>query len=121
MGLRRSVRELNLTHEYLTSFQDRDDWKMLDRINTVVFSTPLKFKFVTFYPTRDYAATIRFTLVTENDNLDAGALKIGPLKNPTETRPVVFDGFQESNVDEGRVLGDSVNGCVSLWPSPFRS
>ncbi|GJC81486.1 hypothetical protein ColLi_04324 [Colletotrichum liriopes] len=65
-----STRKLNLTHEYLVSFHETNDsggaqfalqigtplgqnstagrpslsdWKMLDRNNTVVFSTPLKF------------------------------------------------------------------------------
>lgn len=59
------------------------------------------------------------TEVFPNDNSGGGALQIGMLKKPTETKTVVFDGFQESDLNEGKILGgifveDSANGCVSL-------
>ncbi|TQN68173.1 Serine/threonine-protein kinase MST20 [Colletotrichum shisoi] len=55
----------------------------------------------------------------EANDSGGGALQIGLLKKPTETKTVVFDGFQESNIDEGQILGsifveDRADGCVSL-------
>ncbi|GJD02268.1 hypothetical protein ColKHC_11093 [Colletotrichum higginsianum] len=140
------ARKLNLTHEYLTSFHETNDsggaqfslqvgtplgqdgaagkpaasdWKMLDRNNTVVFSTPLKFDaWQNFAVTLDVPKNTMqvyfsegndplkpVTEVLPNDNSGGGALQIGLLKKPTETKTVVFDGFQESNIDEGQILG----------------
>lgn len=59
------------------------------------------------------------TEVLPNDNSGGGALQIGLLKKPTETKTVVFDGFQESPLDEGQIYGglfveNSADSCVSL-------
>ncbi|KZL79966.1 hypothetical protein CI238_09667 [Colletotrichum incanum] len=154
------TRKLNLTHEYLVSFHETNDsggaqfalqigtplgqngtagrpsptdWKMLDRNNTVVFSTPLKFDaWQNFAVTLDVPKNTMqvffsegndplkpVTEVLPNDNSGGGALQIGILKKPTETKTVVFDGFQESNLNEGQILGgifveNSANGCISL-------
>ncbi|KAK1448660.1 hypothetical protein CMEL01_07975 [Colletotrichum melonis] len=155
-----STRKLNLTHEYLTSFHETNDsggaqfalqigtplgqnstagkplstdWKMLDRNNSVIFSTALKFDVwqnwavtldvpkntiqVFFSEGNDPLKSV--TEVLPNNNVGGGALQIGLLKKPTETRTVVNDGFQESNLNEGQILGgifveNSANGCVSL-------
>ncbi|KAK1623466.1 hypothetical protein BDP81DRAFT_484921 [Colletotrichum phormii] len=142
-----STRKLNLTHEYLTSFHETNDsggahtaggpsstdWKMLDRNNSVIFSTALKFDIwqnwavtldvskntiqVFFSEGNDPLKSV--TEVLPNNNAGGGALQIGLLKKPTETKTVVNDGFQESNLNEGQILGgifveNSANGCVSL-------
>uniref|UniRef100_L2FKI0 Glycoside hydrolase 131 catalytic N-terminal domain-containing protein n=1 Tax=Colletotrichum fructicola (strain Nara gc5) TaxID=1213859 RepID=L2FKI0_COLFN len=153
-----SARKLNLTHEYLTSFHETNDsggaqfalqvglplgqngteppkenWKMLDRNNSVVFTTPLKFD-----TWQNWAVTLdvpqntmqvffsegneplkAVTKVLPNNNAGGGALQIGMLKKPTETKTVANDGFQESNLSEGQILGgifveNSANGCISL-------
>ncbi|OLN81946.1 hypothetical protein CCHL11_08641 [Colletotrichum chlorophyti] len=155
-----SARKLNLTHEYLTAFHETNDsggaqfalqlgtplgqnstlsgpassdWKMLDRDNKVVFSTPLKFDaWQNFGVTLDIpnnTLQVYFsegddplkpvTEVLPNNNAGGGALQIGMLKKPTETTTAVFDGFQENNLNEGQILGgifveNSANGCVSL-------
>lgn len=59
------------------------------------------------------------TKVLPNNNAGGGALQIGMLKKPTETKTVANDGFQESNLNEGQILGgifveNSANGCISL-------
>ncbi|TDZ53794.1 hypothetical protein CTRI78_v006766 [Colletotrichum trifolii] len=152
------ARKLNLTHEYATAFHETNDsggaqftlqlglplgqnkteppaanWKMLDRNNSLVFTTPLQFdKWQNFAVTLDvpkntmqvyYSEGIEplsaVTGVLPNNNAGGGALQIGILKKPTETKTVVFDGFQESNVNEGQILGgifieNSSDGCVSL-------
>ncbi|KAF9878268.1 hypothetical protein CkaCkLH20_04306 [Colletotrichum karsti] len=153
-----SSRKLNLTHEYLTAFHETNDsggaqfalqlglplgqngteppasnWKMMDRNNSVVFTTPLKFDVW-----QNFAVTLNVpqntmqvffsenneplksvTKVLPNNNAGGGALQIGMLKKPTETKTVVFDGFQEAGLNEGQILGgifveNSANGCVSL-------
>ncbi|KAF6812589.1 hypothetical protein CMUS01_13033 [Colletotrichum musicola] len=109
------------------------NWKMLDRKNAVVFTAPLKFDaWQNFAVTLDVpkntmqvffsegnAPLKAVTEVLPNDNTGGGALQIGMLKKPTETKTAVFDGFQESNLNEGQILGgifveNSANGCVSL-------
>ena len=57
-----------------------------------------------------------------NDNSGGGALQIGLLKKATETKTVVFDGFQESPLNEGQIYGglfieNSSDNCVSLGNS----
>ncbi|KAL0934491.1 uncharacterized protein CTRU02_211290 [Colletotrichum truncatum] len=153
-----SERKLNLTHEYLTAFHETNDsggaqfalqlglplgqngteppatnWKMLDRNNSVVFTTPLKFNaWQNFAVTLDVPQNTMqvffsegneplkaVTKVLPNNNAGGGVLQIGMLKKPTETKTVVNDGFQESGLNEGQILGgifveNSANGCVSL-------
>ncbi|KAJ0337223.1 hypothetical protein COL154_006143 [Colletotrichum chrysophilum] len=153
-----SARKLNLTHEYLTSFHETNDsggaqfalqlglplgqngteppkenWKMLDRNNSVVFTTPLKFdtwqnwavtldvpqNTMQVFFSEGNEALKAVTKVLPNNNAGGGALQIGMLKKPTETKTVANDGFQESNLNEGQILGgifveNSANGCISL-------
>lgn len=59
------------------------------------------------------------TEVLPNDNSGGGALQIGLLKKPTETKTVVFDGYQESPLNEGQIYGglfveNSADDCISL-------
>ena len=61
------------------------------------------------------------TGATPNNNTGGGQLQLGIAKKPTETKTVVFDGFQEHiNLrGEGQIYGglfveDSTGGCVSL-------
>ena len=56
-----------------------------------------------------------------NENAGGGQLQIGIAKKPTETKTVVFDGYQESIAlrGEGQIYGGiflekSDGGCVSL-------
>ncbi|CAN8100614.1 unnamed protein product [Discula destructiva] len=153
-----AARPLNLTHEYLTVFHETNDsagaqfalqtglqlgtsdtseaathsWRLADRNNTVVFSTPIDFEgWQNFAVTLDVPnntlqafyseGTDPLQAVTEvlpNDNSGGGALQIGVVKKPTETKTVVFDGFQESPLNEGLIYGglfveNSANDCVS--------
>ena len=53
-----------------------------------------------------------------NDNSGGGQYQLGILKKPTETTTVVFDGYQESGIDEGQIYGgifieDGAGGCIS--------
>ncbi|KAG8161117.1 hypothetical protein KVR01_009381 [Diaporthe batatas] len=151
-------RPLNLTHEYLAVWHETNDssaaqfalqlglplgsndtseavshsWKMLDRNNSVVFTSPLNFEeWVNFAVTVDIpnntlqvyfsegAAPLKaVSEVLPNDNSGGGALQIGLLKKPTETKTVVFDGYQESHLNEGQIYGglfveNSADNCVS--------
>ncbi|KAH8779909.1 hypothetical protein F5883DRAFT_689743 [Diaporthe sp. PMI_573] len=157
-----AARPLNLTHEYLTVWHETNDssgsqfalqlglplgsndtseaashsWKMLDRNNTVVFTSPLNFdEWANFAVTVDVpnnTLQVYFsegaeplqavTEVLPNDNSGGGALQIGVLKKPTETKTVVFDGYQESPLNEGQIYGglfveNSADHCVSLGAS----
>lgn len=54
-----------------------------------------------------------------NDNSGGGQFQIGIAKKPTETVSVVFDGYQESDLDEGQIyagifIEDSSKGCISI-------
>ncbi|KAI1466864.1 uncharacterized protein F4812DRAFT_433086 [Daldinia caldariorum] len=149
-------RTLNLTHEYLNvwhesadysanqfNFQtgtiigksgsDKNNFKVLNRQNTQVWSTP-----VDATAWQNFAITLDFeknTLqvyyskndeplkaVTEavyNDNSGGGQYQIGILKKPTGTSDVVNSGYQETGIKEGQIYGgifleDSADGCVSL-------
>ena len=58
------------------------------------------------------------TKLISNDNSGGGQFQIGLAKKPTETTSVVFDGYQEPNLDEGQIYGgifieDSSKGCLS--------
>ena len=53
-----------------------------------------------------------------NDNTGGGQYQVGVLKKLTETVSVVFDGYQEGNIDEGQIYGgvfieNSCNECLS--------
>ncbi|KAF3066591.1 hypothetical protein GL218_09047 [Daldinia childiae] len=128
-------RTLNLTHEYLNvwhesadysanqfNFQsgtiigksgsDKDSFKVLNRQNTQVWSTPID---ATAW--QNFAITLDF--VKKNDNSGGGQYQIGILKKPTGTSDVVNSGYQETGIEEGQIYGgifleDSADGCVSL-------
>ncbi|KAI1487164.1 hypothetical protein F5X96DRAFT_672931 [Biscogniauxia mediterranea] len=150
------ARPLNLTHEYLnvwheaadfsanqfnfemgtiigTSGADKNNFKILNRQNTEVFSVP-----VDDAAWQNFAITLDFdkntiqiyysagdepleavTDVLTNDNSGGGQYQIGMLKKPTGTDDVVNSGFQETGIDEGQIYGglfleDSADGCISL-------
>ncbi|RWA03725.1 hypothetical protein EKO27_g11385 [Xylaria grammica] len=149
-------RTLNLTHEYLNvwhetsdysanqfNFQtgtiigksggDKSTFKVLNRQNTEVWSTPidetawqnfaitLDFSKNTLqvYYSKDDEPLESVTEALANDNSGGGQYQIGILKKPTGTDDVVNSGYQEKNIDEGQIYGglfleDSADGCVSL-------
>lgn len=55
-----------------------------------------------------------------NDNTGGGQMQLGMAKKPTETKTVVWDGYQEPLLrPEGQTYGgvfveDSRDGCISL-------
>ncbi|KAI1338606.1 hypothetical protein F5Y15DRAFT_386364 [Xylariaceae sp. FL0016] len=149
-------RPLNLTHEYLTvwhessdysanqfnfelgtiigkSGSDKNTFKILNRQNTQVWSTPVDSK-----AWQNFAVTLDFTKNTlqvyyskddeplksvtsalTNDNSGGGQYQIGILKKPTGTSDVVNSGYQEKGINEGQIYGglfleDSASGCISL-------
>ena len=58
------------------------------------------------------------TKALPNDNTGGGQYQVGVLKKLTETVSVVFDGYQEGNIDEGQIYGgvfieNSCNECLS--------
>ncbi|KAI5926628.1 hypothetical protein F4810DRAFT_479078 [Camillea tinctor] len=150
------TKPLNLTHEYLnvwheaadfsanqfnfemgtiigTSGADKDNFKILNRQNTEVFSVPVdEAAWQNFAITLDFDKnTIQIfysagdeplasvTDVLTNDNSGGGQYQIGMLKKPTGTDDVVNSGFQETGIDEGQIYGglfleDSADGCISL-------
>ncbi|KAK3393503.1 hypothetical protein B0H63DRAFT_18837 [Podospora didyma] len=149
-------RALNLTHEYLNVWHEagdysanqfnfetgailgqsslpKDTWKVLDRKNKQIWSTPiLKTDW------QNFAITLNFdkntlqvyyskgdeplksvTSAVSNDNSGGGQYQIGILKKPTGTSDVVNAGYQESRLNEGLIYGglfieDSTGACVSL-------
>ncbi|KAI1498813.1 hypothetical protein F5X99DRAFT_391876 [Biscogniauxia marginata] len=149
-------RTLNLTHEYLnvwhetsdfsanqfnfelgtligTSGADKNNFKILNRQNTEVFSVPvdeaawqnfaitLDFdkNTIQIYYSTDDEPLVAVTEVLTNDNSGGGQYQIGILKKPTGTDDVVNSGFQETGIDEGQIYGalfleDSADGCISL-------
>ncbi|KAI1198728.1 hypothetical protein F5X97DRAFT_298681 [Nemania serpens] len=148
-------RKLNLTHEYLNVWHETADYsanqfnfqtgtiigrsgnkntfKVLNRQNTEVWSTPIdETAWQNFAITLDFAKnTLRVyyskndeplksvTSALYNDNSGGGQYQIGILKKPTGTSDVVNSGYQEKNLNEGQVYGglfleDSAGGCVSL-------
>ncbi|KAK3902341.1 hypothetical protein C8A05DRAFT_33960 [Staphylotrichum tortipilum] len=149
-------RALNLSHEYLNVWHEasdysanqfnfetgailgqsglaRDTWKVLDRKNKQIWSTPIvKNDWQNFAITLDFDKnTLRVyysqgdeplksvTSAVSNDNSGEGQYQIGILKKPTGTSDVVNSGYQESKLNEGLIYGslfieDSANGCVSL-------
>ncbi|KAI5861674.1 hypothetical protein GGS23DRAFT_576098 [Durotheca rogersii] len=149
-------RTLNLTHEYLNvwhetsdfsanqfNFQtgtiigksgsDKDTFKVLDRQNSQVWSTPIDAQaWQNFAITLDFAKNTlqvyyskgdepleAVTAPLRNDNSGGGQYQIGILKKPTGTSDVANSGFQEKGISEGQIYGglfleDSADGCVSL-------
>ncbi|KAI1329547.1 hypothetical protein F5Y16DRAFT_88611 [Xylariaceae sp. FL0255] len=150
------ARPMNLSHEYLnvwhetsdysanqfnfeagtiigTSGTDKNSFKILNRENTEVWSTPIDDT-----AWQNFAVTLDFnqntlqiyysenddplkavTSALSNDNSGEGQYQIGMLKKPTGTTNVVYDGYQESGINEGQIYGglfveDSTGGCISL-------
>lgn len=72
-----------------------------------------------FYSVGDEALKT-VTEALPNDNSGGGQLQLGMAKKPTETKTVVWDGYQESLTrKEGQSYGgvfieDSSGGCISL-------
>lgn len=62
---------------------------------------------------------VSVTAPLANNNTGGGQLQLGIAKKPTETKTVVWDGYQESMPNgEGQVYGgvfveDSSGGCIS--------
>ncbi|ORY60236.1 uncharacterized protein BCR38DRAFT_398434 [Pseudomassariella vexata] len=150
-----SSRPLNLTHEYLNVWHERADYngnqfnfqtgtvigqsyakdtfKILDRQNVLVWSTPIdatawqnfavtldfdKNTLQVYYSEGD-AALAAVTNVLTNDNSGEGQYQFGILKKPTGTSDVVNSGYQEKGILEGQIYGgifleDSADGCISL-------
>ncbi|KAK0754243.1 hypothetical protein B0T18DRAFT_312978 [Schizothecium vesticola] len=148
-------RALNLSHEYLNVWHEAadyssnqfnfqagqiigqsgqaDTWKLLDRRNKLLWSTPIDKKaWQNFAITLDYSKNtlqVYYSINDEplksaasafaNDNSGNGQFQIGILKKPTGTSDVVNSGFQSKNLNEGLIYGslfveDSAGGCVSL-------
>ncbi|KAK0734372.1 hypothetical protein B0T26DRAFT_67452 [Lasiosphaeria miniovina] len=149
-------RALNLSHEYLNVWHEaadysanqfnfeagailgqsglaRDTWKVLDRKNKQIWSTPiLKTDWQNFAITLDFNkntlqvyyskgddALKSVTSAVSNDNSGGGQYQIGILKKPTGTSDVVNAGYQESRLNEGLIYGslfieDSASACISL-------
>ncbi|KAF2841175.1 glycoside hydrolase family 131 protein [Patellaria atrata CBS 101060] len=151
-----ATRALNLTHEYLNvwhetadysanqfnfqtgtiigkSSSDRNNWKVLNRNNQLVWSTPMVADtWQNFAITLDFSKnTFQVYYSAGNDPLKSvtsslsnnlagnGQYQIGVLKKPTGTSDVVNSGYQQRNLNEGVIYGglfveDSAGGCVSL-------
>ena len=111
----------------------RDTWKVLNRQNRQVWSTPIdKTAWQNFAITLDFNKNTlqvyyskndeplkSVTSAVSNDNSGGGQYQIGILKKPTGTSDVVNSGYQERNLNEGLIYGslfieDSAGGCVSL-------
>ncbi|KAL2019802.1 hypothetical protein VTK56DRAFT_9153 [Thermocarpiscus australiensis] len=149
-------RPLNLSHEYLNVWHEAADysanqfnfeagailgqsklprhtWKVLDRQNRQIWSTPiLRNDWQNFAITLDFNRNTlqvyyskgdeplkSVTRAVSNDNSGEGQYQIGMLKKPTGTSDVVNSGYQESDLNEGLIYGslfveDSAGGCVSL-------
>jgi len=154
-----SVRQgqaLNLSHEYLNVFHERKDghgyhfaltlgtlvkrekqtdrrnWKVLNRINDIVFQTPmLTNEWENFAVTLDFEkntmkvyysqAQERLQAVTRefpNANDGWGRFELGIMKKSTGAKDMWRDGFHESNIHESQIYGgifieDSYDGCFS--------
>ncbi|KXX74097.1 hypothetical protein MMYC01_208909 [Madurella mycetomatis] len=149
-------RALNLSHEYLNVWHEaadysanqfnfqagailgqsslpRDTYKVLNRQNRQVWSTPiLRDDWQNFAITVDFNRNTlqvyysegdeplrSVTSAVSNNNAGEGQYQIGLLKKPTGTSDVVNSGYQESNLNEGLIYGslfveDSADGCISL-------
>ncbi|KAK3990343.1 hypothetical protein QBC44DRAFT_349951 [Cladorrhinum sp. PSN332] len=149
-------RPFNLSHEYLNVWHEagdyssnqfnfeagailgqsslaRDTWKVLDRRNKQIWSTPiLRNEWQNFAITLNFQRnTLRVyyskgeeplksvTNAVSNDNSGQGQYQIGILKKPTGTSDVVNSGYQQRNLNEGLIYGslfleDSANDCISL-------
>ncbi|KAK0656727.1 hypothetical protein B0T16DRAFT_315696 [Cercophora newfieldiana] len=151
-----AARALNLSHEYLLVWHEasdysanqfnfeagailgqsslaRDTYKVLDRQNKQIWSTPIdKTAWQNFAITLDFSKNTlqvyyskgdeplkSVTSAISNNNAGAGQYQIGILKKPTGTSDVVNSGFQSRNLNEGLIYGslfleDSASSCVSL-------
>ncbi|KAK0632282.1 hypothetical protein B0T14DRAFT_28387 [Immersiella caudata] len=151
-----ATRALNLSHEYLLVWHEasdysanqfnfeagailgqsslaRDTYKVLDRNNRQIWSTPIdRTAWQNFAITLDFGKNTlqvyyskddeplkSVTSAVSNNNAGAGQYQIGILKKPTGTSDVVNSGFQSRNLNEGLIYGslfveDSASSCVSL-------
>lgn len=154
------ARPFNLTHEYLIVWHEAgdyssnqfnfqagtligrededqaDSWKLLDRNNKLLWSTPIETGvWQNFAITLDFEENLiqawyssgldpleEALAPVSNDNSGDGQYQFGILKKPTGTDDVVNGGYQQSPVDEGLIYGgvfleDSADGCVSKAPA----
>lgn len=149
-------RPLNLSHEYLNVWHEtadysanqfnfqagailgqnslaRDTWKVLNRQNRQVWSTPiLRNEWQNFAVSLDFVRnTLRVyysrgseplrsvTNALTNNNAGEGQYQVGILRKPTGTSDVVNSGYHQRNLNEGLIYGsvfveDGEGGCVSL-------
>ena len=117
------------------SKMEKEKWRLQNAKQAFVFETPICFsEWQNFAVQLDYTKdTIQVfyskgkeplkavTQPTANANAGGGQLQLGIAKKPTETKTVLFDGFQEPIAlrGEGQIYGgifveNSNNGCVSL-------
>lgn len=151
-----ATRGLNTSHEYLLVWHEaadysanqfnfeagailgqsglaKDTYKVLDRKNKQIWSTPIdKTAWQNFAITLDFAKNTlqvyyskddeplkSVTSAVSNDNSGQGQYQIGILKKPTGTSDVVNSGFQSKNLNEGLIYGglfleNSASSCISL-------
>ncbi|KAJ3506191.1 hypothetical protein NLJ89_g7006 [Agrocybe chaxingu] len=112
---------------------DKSLWKVLDRNNNVIWSTKIAWdtwqnfaitmdmdkNMLQVYYSKGYDTLKAVTQLVVNDNSGGGQFHVGILKKPTETKTVVYDGYQESGIFEGQIHGgifieDSAGECISL-------
>jgi len=70
-----------------------------------------------FYSTGDNQLRA-VTGLLRNNNSGGGQFQIGMAKKPTDTVSVVYDGYQETKLNEGQIYGgifieDSTADCIS--------
>ncbi|KAH7076966.1 hypothetical protein BKA63DRAFT_293988 [Paraphoma chrysanthemicola] len=116
--------------------KERQKWRVQNFKNEFIFETPIDFdEWQNFAVQLDYTkSTIRVfyslgnaplrpvTRALPNDNSGGGQLQLGIAKKPTETKTVVFDGYQEKIRIRGEgqiyggvfVEGGGEKECVSL-------
>ncbi|KAJ3041254.1 hypothetical protein HDV00_009647 [Rhizophlyctis rosea] len=118
--------------DYPTQYR-YDAFKVLNRKGEVVWWTPIRWKgWQNFALTVDYDKNLfkvyyshdkdslgAVTGWVPNDNSGGGQFHIGMLKKPTESKTIVWDGYQESHINEGQIYSglfveDSEGGCISL-------
>jgi len=151
-----AARGLNTSHEYLLVWHEaadysanqfnfeagailgqsglaKDTYKVLDRKNKQIWSTPIdKTAWQNFAIALDFAKNTlqvyyskddeplkSVTSAVSNDNSGQGQYQIGILKKPTGTSDVVNSGFQSKNLNEGLIYGglfleNSASSCISL-------
>ncbi|KAF4625545.1 hypothetical protein G7Y89_g12622 [Cudoniella acicularis] len=113
---------------------DRVLWKVLDRKNDVIWSTPILSgawqnwgivvdyvkNTLQVYYSANYDSLVAVTNPVPNDNSGGGQFHVGMLKKPTNTTSVVWDGYQESPFSTSSTLGPA-GGSGSIQRSLLAS